>query len=105
MATTTSSTTSPYFASDSAFRTACSEIHTAIEAVNIVQTADTGQINWGTATRAGAAYTAIGYEMFRFNDSLQSTSPVYIRLDYGSTNRTDFLGMWLTVGTDRKSVV
>ena len=99
MATTTSSTTSPYFTSDATFRTACSGIHTAITAVNIIQTADTGQINWGTVTRPGVGYTSAGYEIFRFNDSLQATSPVFIRLDYGVSSRTDFLGVWLTVGT------
>ena len=55
-------------------------IHNALVALGtLVQTADTGQANWATATRAAGAY-----EMWAFSDSLQGTAPVFLRIGYGN---------------------
>lgn len=98
MATTTTSTLASYFTNDTQFR-ANSGIATAIQAVNIIKTSDTGQINWGTVTKPSASYTSAGYEIFRFNDSLQSTFPVYIRFDYSTSIGANYFGIYITVGT------
>lgn len=65
-----------------------------------VQTNDTGQIDPATVTLTSG--TTTGYAIFRFSDSLQSTHPVFVKVEFStSTNRgaTTGLGaMFLTVG-------
>lgn len=60
-------------------------ISSMIAAMGLVKTADTGQIDWNTAGPAPAAgqSLAVGYEIWRFNDALQATAPVFLRIDYG----------------------
>lgn len=71
-----------FLADDATFRAWGSGIAAQIAAMGLVQTSDTGQINWATVARPGIGVLA-GYEMWRFADSLQATKPVFIRLDYG----------------------
>lgn len=75
---TTISYTSPVdLSSDATFRVWGGEFNSKLIAAGLVQTSDTGQINWTTATRAAG-----GYEIYRFNDSLQATAPIFIKLAY-----------------------
>jgi hypothetical protein len=86
---------------DALFRSRGLAINAALTAAGLVQTADTGQIDWATVTRPGAVNTQAGYEIWRFNDSLQGTAPIFLRIAYGTGNRaTDFnrLGLWVGVG-------
>lgn len=83
--------------SDAAFRAWGSEIGVKLAAINLVQTADTGQINWATVTLPGAN-TSGGYEIWRFNDSLQATAPIYFRIDYNTANANQ-PKIVVTVGT------
>jgi hypothetical protein len=53
--------------------------------IALTQTSDTGQVNWTTITRPGAG-TYNGYEMYRLNDSAQSTAPLYIKVEYGTSS-------------------
>lgn len=76
--------------SDANFRTWGSAVSSALQTCGLVQTSDTGQINWTTVTRTAAAYTGgggaeviQGYEIYKFNDSLQATFPVFIKVEYG----------------------
>lgn len=55
----------------------------------LVQTSDTGQINWVTVTAPLASNTFQGYEIWRFADSLQATAPVYMKIEYGSGGSTN----------------
>lgn len=80
------------------FRAWGSALAAALAAVGLTQTADTGQINWTTVTRPGAN-TAAGYEIWRFNDTLQATAPIFIKIEYGTGNSTTSPGIWITVGT------
>jgi hypothetical protein len=41
-------------------------------------------INWTTVVTPAAPATRMGYEIWRFNDALQATAPVFLRFDYGS---------------------
>lgn len=79
--------------SDAAFRTWGSELNTKFAAVGMVQTADTGQINWTTVTRAGTN-TAAGYEIWRL-----SGSALFFKIEYGSGSSNAVPSFWLTVGT------
>lgn len=83
--------------SDATWRSEMTSIHNAIIAVGLVQTADTGQINLSTAVRA-AVSTPVGYEIFAFNDALQATYPVYIKVEYGMGTSSNYPGIWITVG-------
>lgn len=83
---------------DAEFRTWGSAIGTQIAAMGLVQTADTGQINWATVLRPGLN-TSAGYEIWRFADALQATKPVFIRIDYGIAAVTDRMRIIVRVGT------
>lgn len=79
--------------SDATFRAWGLEFNTNLALVGLVQTADTGQINWTTVTRPGVN-TAAGYEIWRFSDS-----SLYLKIEYGTGSATTVPQMWVTVGT------
>jgi hypothetical protein len=85
--------------SDEEFRAWGKAVSDAIQLGGIVKTADTGQIDWATVSKPAAINTSQGYEIYRFADSLQSTAPVFFRLDYGSGSDAKYASLWLTVGT------
>jgi hypothetical protein len=87
-----------YLDSDAAFRTWGSTISAALATLGLVQTSDTGQINWTTVSHPSAGQIA-GYEMWRFADSLQATAPVFIKIEYGTGVPADRPSVWTTVGT------
>jgi hypothetical protein len=49
----------------------------------LTKTNDSNQINWSTVNLP-TPNTIIGFEIFRFNDSLQSVTPIYIKIEYGA---------------------
>lgn len=48
----------------------------------------TGDIDWLTVTAPANGAYAAGGEVYRFNDSLQSTAPIFIRFEYGTQSAT-----------------
>lgn len=84
--------------SDAVFREWGSELAAKMALVGLVQTADTGQIDWLTVVRAAVSTTA-GYEIWRFNDSLQGTAPIFMRVDYGTGTNANAPRIQITVGT------
>lgn len=101
--TTTTFTSQASTASDALFRNWGSTISAALAAIGMVQTSDTGQINWATVPRpAGAANVIAGYEIWRFNDALQSSAPIFFKLEYScgssSGSSSTNANLWLTVG-------
>ena len=85
--------------SDANFRAWGDYVSTQLAAMGLVQTADTGQIDWATVTNPGAINTYSGYEIWRFADSLQATAPVYIKIQYGEGSAVDGPGMRFQFGT------
>jgi hypothetical protein len=83
---------------DAEFRAWGSALAASMQACGLVQTADTGQINWTTVTRP-AINVAAGYEIYRFNDALQATAPIFMKIEYGTSSTATFPNIWLTVGT------
>lgn len=83
------------------FDTWINEIYTGlVTSCGLVQTADTGQM----AVPSTTAYTATintsqGYYVFQFNDTLQATSPVFFKLEFGTGNGATVPMMWITIGT------
>ena len=67
------------------FRAWGSEFKAKLVAMGLTQTADTGQIDWTTVNRPATANTDAGYEVWRFNDSLQATAPIYFKIVYGTS--------------------
>jgi hypothetical protein len=86
--------------SDAHFRLWGSRLNAAFAGAGLVQTADTGQINWTTVSRPTAANTIAGYEMWRFDDSLQGSAPIYIKIQYRSLGNAsgNSAGVRFTVG-------
>lgn len=80
-------------ANDANFRAWGLDLSAAFAEVGLVQTADTGQIDWVTVLRP-AISTAAGYEIWRYTDS-----SVFMKIEYGTGNGASSPGMWLTVGT------
>jgi hypothetical protein len=71
----------------------------SLTSAGIVQTSDTGQINWATVTAPAAINTKQGYEIRRFADTLQATKPVYIKFSFGSGGAAGRPSVWVTIGT------
>jgi hypothetical protein len=65
----------------------------------MVQTLDSGQINWATVATPSATRQKMGYEIWKFADAFQSTSPVFVRIDYGSGGASTLPGIWLQLGS------
>ena len=91
--------TAPDMTSDTTFRNWGSAISAALASIGWVQAADTGQINWTTVTKPTATNTAAGYEIWRMNDSLQATNPVYLKIEYGCAGALTTPAIWITVAT------
>jgi len=98
MATKSSKAIQPNNSTDAAFRAWSKFIFDGMIAGGWVQTADTGQINFATVTRPLAGNTARGYIIVRMDGSLQSTVPVYMRMDFGSGGSAAVMGVWVTLG-------
>lgn len=69
-----------------------------MQSAGLIKTADTGQINFATVVKPGAS-TAGGYEIYRFNDSMQATAPIFFKIEYGTGGNTSIPSIWLTVGS------
>lgn len=88
-------------ADDAGFRAWGLELSTELDAY-LPKTTDTGQINWSAVTRP-AVNAAAGYEIRRFNDSLQATAPIFIKIEYGTAPALTHPAIWVTVGTGSNS--
>jgi len=79
--------------SDANFRAWGSDLSTSLGQVGLVQTADTGQINWTTVARP-ATNTYAGYEIWRFADS-----SIFMKWEYGTGSSATSSAIRLQVGT------
>ena len=72
--------------SNATYQAWVNEIYTGlVTQCGMTQTADTGQMAVPCVSAIPATNTFTGnYYVFRFNDTLQATSPVFIRFDFGS---------------------
>lgn len=98
MATRTTSLNA-YMANDADFRAWGKNISDGLTAFGWVQTADTGQINWTTVAKPVGGAAVAGYEVWRMNDALQATKPVYLKIEYGTSNGPNTGGLFTTIGT------
>jgi hypothetical protein len=84
--------------SDANFRIWGAEFNSYLAAVGMVQTADTGQIDWVTVLRPGVS-TDAGYEIWRMNDTLQATAPIFVKFIYGTGSQSGYPRINMQVGT------
>ncbi len=87
---------------DAAFRKWAQGIHDTFIAAGWVQTDDTGQVDLETVEAPGSDNdfrdTMAGYDVFRMDDALHATAPVFVKVEYGSGYSSTNVGMYLTVG-------
>lgn len=83
---------------DAEFRAWGSQLSAQLTAIGLTKTADTGQIDFTTVLRPGANIAA-GYEIWRFNDTLQGARPIYFKIEYGTASTTTNPNIWITIGT------
>lgn len=83
---------------DADFRQWGKAISDGIAAVGLIKVADTGTVNWATVVKPASNNSAAGFEIWRFNDPLQDTAPVFIKLEYGCQQHLLIPGTWVTVG-------
>jgi hypothetical protein len=74
------------------------ELSNALEAVGLIKTTDTGQINWASANKP-AINASAGYEIRILNDSLHASAPIYVKIEYGTGSVSTYPVLWFTVGT------
>jgi len=67
--------------------------------MGLVQTADAGQIDWVAVATPGVGNTSAGFEVWRFNDALQATAPIYMKIEYGSGAAAADGSLWFTLGS------
>lgn len=81
------------------FRAWGGQLSADLTAMGLVKTNDTGQIDWANIASPGGNGVVAGYEIRRFNDTLQPNYPVVFKIEYGGGRTTDSAGIYLTVGT------
>lgn len=59
-------------------------VHDALVGAGLIQTADTGQLDFEAVSWSSTNSALFGYRMYRFNDSVQGTDPVFIKVRYGN---------------------
>lgn len=98
MATTFSKTIQPSNSTNTFMREWIGFIDRTLTDGGWVNTADTGQTAVASFTTPGGANTAVGYRIYRMDDSLHATNPVYVRFDFGSAGGANNIGIWITIG-------
>ena len=77
-------------------------IHDGLIACGMVQTSDTGQLSLASAPAANTTASYLfGYTVYRWNDSYQSTYPLFMRIEWRNTSSTAYQGtkyLAITVG-------
>ena len=76
------------------FKSWAQTVGAALAAFGWVQTADTGQVNWGTIAAVPAGYV---YEVWKANGPLAAAMPIYLKIEYGSSGTQ--VNMRFTAGT------
>jgi len=88
----------PDLSTDAAFRAWGSALSTALQAL-FTKVTQTGEVNWSTVSKPATSGASAGFEVYRFNDSMQATAPVFFKVEYGAfAGGTIRPCMWMTVG-------
>jgi hypothetical protein len=82
-----------------AFRTVCTQIKAALDGCGLVQTSDTGQLDPATVALPGSSNSDGGYWIYRFNDALQGSAPVFLKVIPGRGASLPATRVRIEVGT------
>jgi hypothetical protein len=99
MAAQATSSLVPDVSTDPRFQGACVFVDAVITGGGWVNTADTGQLTLASAAHPTVANTKVGYRIYRMNDALQATRPVFLRVDYGSGSAAATFALSITIGS------
>lgn len=78
----------------------CTAVYDGLVGCGLVQTADTGQLNPASPPAWPGFNSDLGYWIFRFNDSLQGTYPIFLRITVGrGGGSTGAMRFTVNVGT------
>jgi hypothetical protein len=107
MATTFSKNRQPSSSTDAHFRAWIEFIDNTLTNGGWVNTSDTGQTAVGSFVAPTTTHQARGYRVYRMDDALQSSAPIFMRLDFGSSNAAAAMGVWVSIGgsTDGAGVI
>jgi hypothetical protein len=88
-------------ATDAAFRAWTQLVHDLlVGACGWVQTADTGQFDLATGVAPVASPQYQGYRIYRLNDALQASAPIFLKVEFGwGGAATSTPGLRFNVGT------
>lgn len=75
-------------ATDVSFREQGKRLSDALAALGWVKTADTGQVDWATVLRPTTTTDYTRYEIWRMNDLLQATAPIFLKIEYAAAGTT-----------------
>ena len=64
-----------------------------------IQTSDTGQTASGSFIANTTPNTPVGYQIWRMNDSLQGTYPIFVKFEWGTASLSGYPSLWITIGT------
>lgn len=98
MATSTASLASNS-SNNAQIRLSAGFIESMLTSAGWVQTADTGQTAAASLVGNTNPNTSVGYQIWRMNDTLQATKPVYMKIEFGAGPVSSALGIWFTFGT------
>jgi hypothetical protein len=100
MAVKTDNTVVVQSSTDAEFRLWASFIHSVFVLTSCwVDTAAAGSIDFTTVLKPAALNTSQGFKVYRMNDTLQATAPVFVKIEYGSAAAAVNPAIWFTVGT------
>lgn len=80
------------------FRAWVSASEDAFNRFGWINTNASGTINWQTVNPPNGAAQTRGYSVWQFNDSFQSTAPVFIKIEYGSSDNANRFRYGISVG-------
>lgn len=79
------------------FRAWGSAVSTALGQM-LTRVTQTGEINWATVSAPASGSTFQGFEVYRLNDALQATAPLFFKFEYGSGGSSTTIAIRLTIG-------
>jgi hypothetical protein len=74
-------------------------VHDGLVAAGLVQTADTGQVDWPSVNAVLGTNVHTHNEMWRFNDGRQGANPVFLNVQYGTSSSATYPYLQVQVGT------
>ena len=83
---------------DANFRLWGKGVSDAMDAVGFTKTADTGQVDWALVAKPVGVNNYPGYEIRAFTDTIQASTPIIVKIEYGSGQYQG--GVRVTVGRE-----